>query len=94
MQGNIYSFEEGIQVGDYIITPFIRMSVNCFIINGSINAYAFKIPVYIIIREREFFRIYRTTGEEVSINLATSECPALAVALQHRGSEHHLQSDL
>jgi|GEM_PF-3734691 hypothetical protein len=93
MQGNIYKLEESIQIGDYIITPFIHIFINYFLIKGNINVYAFKIPIYIIIRKREFSRICRITGEELSIDLAISECPALAVALQDKSSESHLRSD-
>lgn len=63
------------------ITAVARISVGYAEIGGTRSFYAGKQPLYLVVSSVDGERAYTVTGQEVSIQLVVSECPALAAVL-------------
>lgn len=92
MRQEIIACEQAVMTGNIKIVPVVKLSVLCLDIGGGTTFHAVKQPQYILVTQNGHCVVYRVTGENISIDQAMKEYPAMEEALA-RLEDFHLPSD-
>ncbi len=73
----VVSSEQPLELGNFRVTPLVKISVLSLDLNGTIIFHATKEPVSLIIDYAQSKRAYRITGEEIGLEVLKAEYPEL-----------------
>jgi len=77
MQKELVGCEEKREIMGLKLTPVVRSTITWVELGETVSFYASRQPVYLLIETRMGVRVWRATGEEITLQQACCECPSI-----------------